>query len=108
MPAGPTCKLKIVRHSGYADWLRSYIILVDGKQVGTIARNGVLDLEVPAGPRSIDARIDWARSRPLTIEAAPNRTIEVQVSNDWNPLLALWAITFGSRNYLTLKQLPSA
>lgn len=108
MPADPTCKLKIVRHSGYADWLRSYIILVDGRRVGTIARNSVLDLEVPAGPRSIHARIDWARSRPLTIEAARNRTIAVQVSNDWNPLLALWAITFGSRNYLTLKQLPSA
>jgi hypothetical protein len=108
MPAGYTCTLRIVRHSGYADRLRSYIILVDGKPVGTIARNSVLDLEVPAGPRTIEARIDWARSRPLTTEAVPNRTIEVQVSNDWNPILALWAITFGAGNYLTLKQLPSA
>jgi hypothetical protein len=56
MPAGPTCTLKIVRHSGYADRLRSYSIFVDGKQVGTIARNSVLDLEVPAGPCTIEAR----------------------------------------------------
>ena len=76
MPAGPTCMLR-VRRFGYADWLRSYKILINGARVGKIARNSVLDLKVPIGPLTIKARIDWARSRPLTIVATPNQKIEV-------------------------------
>jgi hypothetical protein len=100
--------LRLVRRSGYADWLRRYKIFINGAQVGTIGRNAVLDLEVPSGPFTIQARVDWGRSRPLTIEATPDRRIEIEVSNHWGALLALWGITFGSRTYLTLKRLPAS
>ena len=50
---------QIVRHSGYADFLRSYTISINGAEVGTIARNSVLDLRVPSGPVTIEARLDW-------------------------------------------------
>jgi hypothetical protein len=106
MPTGATCSLTIVRHSGYADMLRSYAIFINGSQVGTIARNSVLDLTVPSGPVTIEARLDWGRSRPLTIDAAPGQRIEVEVYNTWGALLAIWGVTFGYRSYLTLKQLP--
>jgi hypothetical protein len=107
MPAGRTCILKVWR-SGYMDRLRSYKIFVNGTQVGTIARNTVLDIEIPSGLLTIEARIDWGRSRPLTIEATPDQKIEVEVSNHWGALLGLWAITFGFRSYLALKRLPSS
>jgi hypothetical protein len=107
MPAGSTCVLNLVRGSGYTDRLRSYKIFVNGAQVGTLARNSGLDIEIPSGPLTIEARIDWGRSRPLTIEATPNQKIEVEVLSHWGALLSLWAITFGFRRYLTLKQLPS-
>ena len=81
MPAGAICMLRLVRRSGFADWLRRYKIFIDGAQVGTIARNSVLDLEVPSGPLTIGAHIDWARSQPLTIEATPDQRTEVEVSN---------------------------
>jgi hypothetical protein len=108
MGANATCKLRIIRHGGFADSLRSYKIIVNGSQVGTIAKNSVLDIEVPDGPLRIEARIDWGRSRPLLIEAAPDQRIEIEVSNHWGALLALWAITFGFDRYLILKQLPVA
>jgi hypothetical protein len=107
MSVGATCRLRLVRGSGYADRLRRYKIFIDGAQVGTIARDAVLDLEVPSGPHTIEARIDWGRSQPLTIEATPDQRIEIEVSNHWGALLALWAITFGFRSYLTLKRLPA-
>ena len=106
MAAGATCTLRLVRRSQFADRLRSYKIFINGSQVGIIARNSVLDLEVPSGPLTIEARIDWGRSRPLNIATTPHERIEIEVSNRWNALLAIWAITFGSRDYLTLKQLP--
>jgi len=107
MPATSTCKLKVVRRSQYADYLRAYKIFVNRRQIGTIARDGVLDVEVQSGLLTIDASVDWGRSQPLTIEAAPNQTIEIEVANHWGALLGLWAITFGSRTYLTLKHLQA-
>jgi hypothetical protein len=101
------CMLRIVRRSGYADWLRSYKILVNGTAVGSIARNSVLDLAVPCGPLTIEARVDWGRSPPLAVEAVPGREIEIEVANHWGALLSLWAVTFGYRSYLMLKQLPA-
>lgn len=103
------CMLRIVRGRQYADRLRSYKIYVNGTQVCTIGANAQQEVEVRSGPLSIEARIDWTRSRPLTIEARPGTTIEVEVSNEWSPLLALFAITIGAGNYLTLKQrLPAS
>jgi hypothetical protein len=107
MSTGATCTLRVVRGSGYADRFRPYKILVNGAQAGTIGRDAVLDLEVPCGPVTIEARIDWGRSQPLTVEAVPGRRIEIEVSNHWGSLLALWGITFGFRSYLTLKRLPA-
>ena len=108
MPTAAISRLRIVRGSGYADRIRRYKISINGAQVGTIARDSVLDLEVPTRPLTIEARIDWGRSRPLTIEARPDQRIEIEVSNHWGALLSLWAITFGFRSYLTLKRLPAS
>jgi hypothetical protein len=107
MATGAPCMLRIVRRSGYADALRSYKIFINGAGVGSIARNSVLDLEIPSGPLTIEARVDWGRSRPLAIEAVPGKKTEIEVSNHWGALLSWWAITFGYRSYLMLKQLPA-
>ena len=47
----------------------------------------------------------WPRhiSRPLR-----GQTVGIDVTNDWSPLLAIWAVTFGHRKYLTLKVIRSA
>jgi hypothetical protein len=107
MVTGATCMLRIVRRSEFADVFRSYKIFINGTAVGSIAHDSVLDLEVPSGPLTIEARVDWGRSRPLAIEAVPGKKIEIEVSNHWGALLSLWAVTFGYRSYLMLKQLPA-
>jgi hypothetical protein len=104
MPSKEVCKVRIIRHSGYADRLRSYRIIINGGEAGTIANNSVIEFAVPSGPLTIEARLDWGRSRPLNIEALPNENIEVEVSNHWGAFLGIWAITFGFRSYLTLKR----
>jgi hypothetical protein len=74
-------------------------------QVGTIARNSTLDLEVPSGRLKVEARLDWGRSAPLEIDGTPDGTVEIEVSNRWGVWLALWAITFGYHSYLMLRRL---
>jgi len=105
MTSEQSCDVRIVRRGGFADALRSYRIFVNGQDVGAIGRDSVLDFKVPPGPATIEARIDWGRSRPLTIEASPGRRTEIEVSNRWGALLALWAVTFGAGSYLSLRPL---
>jgi hypothetical protein len=108
MLSSAICKIRIIRRSQYRDALRSYKVIVNGLEVGTISRNALLDIEAPSGALRVEARIDWGRSLPLLIDAAPSQNIEIEVSNEWPSGLALWAVTFGFRRYLTLKQLPVA
>jgi hypothetical protein len=96
------CMIRFARPSQYVDMLRSYKLFINRVEVGSISRNAVLDLAVPSGPLTIEARLDWGTSQPLRIDAAPNRNIEIEVSNHWGALLSLWAVTFGRRSYLKL------
>jgi hypothetical protein len=102
------CTIRVVRRGAFADLIRSYEILLNGKSAGSIANKGTLEFAAPAGANTLEAKIDWGRSRPLTIDAAPGQTVEIEVSNHWGPLLALWAITFGKNSYLVLTQRPAA
>src|SRR5579883_2414869 len=83
------CSVRIVRHSGYRDRWRRYRIYANGAEMGTIARDSILDIKVPCGQVTIEARIDWGRSLPLTIEAMPNRNVEIEVFNNPKHVLAL-------------------
>ena len=53
------CKIRIVRGSQFADYLRYYQILVNGAVVGAVGTGGVLETVVPAGSLVIEAKIDW-------------------------------------------------
>jgi hypothetical protein len=45
---------------------------------------------VTAGSHAVEARIDWARSRPLTIRIDEGETVEIEVSLGWRGLRAFW------------------
>jgi hypothetical protein len=102
MSANDLCTIRFVRPSGYADWIRSYTLRVNGKDVGAIRNGGTLEVTVASGVTTIEAEIDWAKAKPLTVTTAPRQTIEVEVSNRWGAWLALWAVTFGRKEYLLL------
>jgi hypothetical protein len=100
--------LRVFRHSGYTDKLRKYKIIVNGSEVGAIARNSVVDFKVPSGAVKITARIDWCRSQPLLIEAHPGKRVEIEVLNRRGPFLAGLSTIFAHDSYLTLKRIPTS
>ena len=108
MPTKQTSTIRFVRPSRFADLVRRYKLFVNGRQVGVLGASGTLEVEVAPGPQEILARLDWCRSEPLRIETTPGQTVGIDVTNDWSPLLAIWAVTFGHRKYLTLKVIRSA
>ena len=101
------CTIRLVRPSLLVDVLRSYRILVNGRESGKIGNNSTLEISVSAGPVTIEARLDWVRSQPLTIHAMPGQTLEVEVRNQWGASRALWAISFGRNSYLVLTPRPA-
>jgi hypothetical protein len=101
------CTIRLVRPSLLVDVLRSYRILVNGREAGKIGNNSTLEISAPAGPVTIEARLDWVRSQPLTIQAVPGQTIEIEVRNHWGAPRALWAISFGRNSYLLLTPRPA-
>jgi hypothetical protein len=98
------CRIRIIRPSGWVDRLRSYKIRVNGAEAGRLAVNSILDLRVPPGVVSIEARNDWGRSRTLVVNAMPERPINVEVSNHWGTFHGIWGATFGRSSYLILKE----
>ncbi|MET4121296.1 hypothetical protein ABIB85_007747 [Bradyrhizobium sp. JR1.5] len=98
------CTIRFVRPSQYADRLRSYELWVNGTSVGKLARNGALEITLPAGACTIEATIDWGRSQPLIVRTTPGQTVEIEVRNRWGAWAALWAISFGKNSYLVLTE----
>src|ERR1700730_17740665 len=72
--------LKIVRDSGYADLVRFYEIVLDGKRVGKILEGATTELPVSPGPHSLSMRIDWCGSEtiPFTVEEGSSILFEVK------------------------------
>jgi hypothetical protein len=58
--------LIITRPRQYADRLRRYRIILDGREVGQLKASEELRVELPEGEHWMVARIDWARSNHLS------------------------------------------
>ncbi|MGZ5875893.1 MAG: hypothetical protein ACXWKP_27775 [Bradyrhizobium sp.] len=94
------CTLRLVRPSLYVDRFRSYKILLNGKKAGRIGNDRTLEIVAPAGSITIEAKMDWTRSQPLTINTMPRQTFELEVRNQWGAARRLWSISFGRNSYL--------
>ena len=55
-------KIKIKRSSEYNNKMRAIKILVDGKQIGTIADGETKEFTTSEGAHKIEAKIDWCGS----------------------------------------------
>jgi len=72
--------IKIKRSSEYTNKMRSIKILVDGKEIGTIADGETEEFTTSEGQHTIQAKIDWCGSPELLISLNPNDTKILEVS----------------------------
>lgn len=73
--------LKIVRDSGYADLVRFYEIVLDGKRVGKIWDGDTTELTVSPGQHSLSIRIDWCGSETISFTVEEGSSILFEVKN---------------------------
>jgi hypothetical protein len=99
--------LKIVRDSGYADRLRAYKVIVDGKTAGQIRDGETKEFPISGGQHDLSLKIDWCGSQRVqfTISDGDALTFHAK-SNLRGPKLiaALWYALFARTSYLRLEQ----
>jgi hypothetical protein len=106
--ASADCTLRIIRLSSFSERRHPYEIFVNGAFIGAVKRNRVIEFRVPAGTLVVEIRTGRVGSRPLMIEASPERKVEIEVWNRGGPLRAIWAATLGADEFLAVRQRPTA
>ena len=101
-------RLKINRVSAYADKIRGYHLVLDGKKVKKIGNGEAVDLLVQPGDHELFLKIDWCRSNKIvfSISEGQTKTFECGPSlTGINLLFGFVYITFLKNSYLWLKQI---
>ena len=100
--------LTVQRDHGYADKLRKYSIFLNGSVIGQLAEGAELHHELGEQPHTVEARLDWCRSKPFDLPDLDKHHIVVVRSalRGWRVMLALWYIIFDKQGYLTLELQP--
>jgi hypothetical protein len=99
--------LRVIRLSSFSERRHPYEIFVNGAFVGALARNRVIEFQVPSGTLVVEVRTGRVGSRPIMVETSPERKVEIEVWNRGGTLRAIWAATLGSDEFLALRQRPA-
>jgi len=97
--------VRLKRASEIADMLRTYKIVLDGNEVGTIRRGKEVTLEVAPGPHRMWLRIDWCESNALEFvsDATP---LEFECGSNfagWRAFLGIKHLVSSGPGYLWLR-----
>ena len=99
--------IKIKRNSGYADKLRAYQIIVDGKVIGEIKDGQKIEIAVPKGYHKMYLKIDWCRSNFIDFELS-EEVIEFECGSNLTGIKLLFSIVYATlfrNDYIWLKRI---
>jgi cold shock CspA family protein len=97
--------IRITRESGYADVLRAYKVVLDGKVIGTIRDGQQVEFDVAPGRHQLQLKIDWCRSNIVDFEV-DGGTVEFECGSNvggCNGMMAIYYVVFLSGEYLWLR-----
>jgi hypothetical protein len=100
-------RLIIHRDSAYADYLRAYRIILDGKKIGEIANGETKEFTISAGQHELSMKIDWCGSGCIQFSAADDDAqVFLAKANVRGAklLMAAWFAIFATKSWIILKQ----
>ena len=100
--------LSISRDAGYADRLRDYRILCDGREIGRIRNAEARDFEIAPGEHRLLVKIDWCRSNEVQFSVHDGDTARFLCGNNLRGLrllLAIFYVLFARKHYLLLRRI---
>ena len=98
--------ITISRDSGYADRIRAYLVMVDGKELGRL-KNGETQTSVEPGAHEIVMKIDWCGSNTIIFSLADGESARFDCGSSLRGaqmFLSLYYIIFARNEYLWLRQ----
>lgn len=98
--------IHIRRGSGWADYLRRYVVMLDDREVGVLGRNQEIALPTAAGTHTLELRLDWCRSNAVSFTVGEGNSTTFECGNGPGPLLALVYIVLWPSRYLWLRPVP--
>ena len=99
--------LKIVRDAGYADRLRAYKVVIDGKTAGEIRNGETKEFAVSAGQHNVLLKIDWCGSKTVAFAVAEADVITFSAKSNLRGLrllAAIWYALFGWNSWIILRE----
>jgi hypothetical protein len=81
---------------------RSYRVILDGQQAGTIGRGRTIEVPLAAGRHEIFLKIDWCQSPVVEISAQAGEVIRLACAPGGPASGALADVIGGSGNYISL------
>ena len=102
-----TSKIRLHRTNAWADFLRSYSVLIDDQRVARIRNGQTLEMEVAPGRHTIFLRQDWMRTNELSFELTENQVAEFECGSNMSGIKALFAIgyIFRPKEWMFIRQL---
>ncbi len=98
--------LTLKREKRWADKLRAYKILFDGREVGSIKEGEVWTFSCEPGRHTLQLKIDWCVSPTLEFDvAADSQEIAFECRSNVNSVLSLFAF-FRPDNWIALTRKP--
>ena len=100
-------KLRLNRDSGYADRIRDYHVVLDGKKVARIGNGESIEIPVEPGKHELYMKIDWCRSNKIEFEAQDGQENEFYCGSSLRGFKLIFSIvyaTFLKNSYLWLKE----
>lgn len=100
-------KVEVTRPKQFADMVRDYHLLADGKEVAVLKRGTTQIVTLPDGSKTLKAVIDWCSSPELQVGDIRSGKIVVKNSFASNffkfVFLSLYYISFGKKRYLKIE-----
>jgi hypothetical protein len=88
---------------GLRDWMRRYIVAVDGETVAKLRRRSSVSLPVSKGEHRVEARVDYAGAVPLQVAVGEGEAVELHVQPAGGVLRSFDQLA-GRRRYLSIKR----
>jgi hypothetical protein len=98
----------ISRPKQFADRIRAYELLIDGKTISKLKAGEEVRITLPENAKILTAKIDWCSSNEFNLSnVTANENIEVKnaISRKlWISFFAVYAITFKKNAYLSISK----
>ncbi|SRR5258707_8090450 len=102
-----SASITLSRGTGYADRLRAYCVMLDGKEIGRISNGETKSFPVAPGQHELALKIDWCGSNDISFSLPSDQSLAFVCDSTLRGLklfAVLYYALFARKKYLWLRR----